>query len=124
MFDLDNFISTYITKRSRSLFRQDIEDNYNLLKEKIRGKSVLVIGGAGSIGSSFIKALLPFEPSALVVVDANENALTELTRDLRSTQDMFLPDDYLTYPMDYASEVFERMSSSICIEKFNIDLGH
>ena len=38
------------------------------------GKSVLVIGGAGSIGSSFIKVLLPFKPASLVVVDTNENA--------------------------------------------------
>ena len=54
-------------------------------------KRVLVIGGAGSIGSSFIRALLPFMPSRLVVVDLNENGLAELTRDLRSTEGMYVP---------------------------------
>jgi FlaA1/EpsC-like NDP-sugar epimerase len=68
-----------------------------------------VIGGGGSIGSSFIKAVLPFRPGALVVVDTNENALTELSRDLRCTKGLFIPEDYVTYPMDFASSVFRKM---------------
>ncbi len=109
MINLDSFISTYVTKRPSSMFLPDIEANRQALTDKIQGKSVLVIGGAGSIGSSFIKALLPFKPRSLVVVDINENALAELTRDLRSTKGMFVPDDYVPYPMDFASEVFEKM---------------
>lgn len=109
MFDLDNFISTYVTKREESMFLQDIEDNREVLLEKIEGKTVLVIGGAGSIGSSFIKAILPFKPASLVVVDINENALAELTRDLRSTKGMYVPEDYIPYPMDFASPTFEKM---------------
>ena len=109
MFELSGFISEYVTKRQESMFLKDIENNNKTLKKKIEGKSVLVIGGAGSIGSSFIKAVLPFEPDSLVVVDINENALAELTRDLRSTKDMYVPDDYIPYPMDFASSVFEKM---------------
>jgi len=109
MFDLYYFISKYVTKRPQSMFLQDVENNKEKLIKKIEGKSVLVIGGAGSIGSSFIKAILPFKPSALVVVDTNENALTELTRDFRSSKGMFVPEDYITYPMDFASPVFEKM---------------
>lgn len=112
MFNLDQFISEYVTKRPVSMFLQDIEANRALLSERICNKSVLVIGGAGSIGSSFIKALLPFKPKTLVVVDTNENALAELTRDLRSTKGMFVPDDYIPYPMDFASPVFEKMFRS------------
>lgn len=109
MFDLDKFIGSYVIKRSYSMFLQDIEENRNELSAKIAGKSVLVIGGAGSIGSSFIKAVLTFKPTSLVVVDINENALAELTRDLRSTKGMYIPEDYITYPMDFASPVFEKM---------------
>ena len=94
------------------MFHSDIEKNKVTLAKKINGKSVLVIGGAGTIGSSFIKALLPFSPASLVVVDTNENALAELSRDIRSTKGMFVPDDYLPYPMDYASSVFEKMFRS------------
>ncbi len=112
MFSLDLFISEYVTKRPTSMFYPDIESNRALLRENITGKSVLVIGGAGSIGSSFIKAILPFNPGSLVVVDINENALAELTRDLRSTNGMFVPGDYIPYPMDFASPVFEKMFRS------------
>lgn len=109
MFSLDQFINQYVTKRSSSMFYPDIEKNKANLIERIEGKTVCVIGGAGSIGSSFIKAILPFRPASLVVVDTNENALTELTRDLRSTKGMFVPKDYFTYPMDFSSPVFEKM---------------
>lgn len=109
MFNLERFISQHVTKRAQSMFRQDILMNQDVLTKKIKGKRVLVIGGAGSIGSSFVKAILPFQPASLVVVDYNENALAELTRDLRSTKNMFVPDDYVPYPMDFASPVFEKM---------------
>ena len=109
MFNLEKFIGKYVTFRSESMFGKDIEDNREALSAKIKGKSVLVIGGAGSIGSSFIRAILPFEPRSLVVVDTNENALAELTRDLRSTKGMYVPEDYVPYPMDFASETFEKM---------------
>lgn len=108
MFNLDKFISTYVTKRPNSMFDEDIHDNLGGLSDTIVGKSVLVIGGAGSIGSSFIRAILPFQPSELAVVDTNENALTELTRDLRSSGSC-VPDLYRPYPMDYSSLTFQRM---------------
>lgn len=109
MFNLEQFISSYVTKRQASLFLKDVGKNKEVLKNKIQNKTTLVIGGAGSIGSSFIKAILPFKPASLVVVDTNENALAELTRDLRSTKGMYVPEDYVTYPMDFASPVFEKM---------------
>ena len=109
MFSLEQFINQYVTKRPESMFLPDIERNRQELGDRIGGRSVLVIGGAGSIGSSFIKAILPYEPGALVVVDTNENALAELTRDLRSTRGMYIPEDYISYPMDFASPVFEKM---------------
>ena len=109
MFDLDAFLGKYVILRSESMFAKDIEENTQTLSRKICGKTILVIGGAGSIGSSFIRAILPFHPASLVVVDTNENALAELTRDLRSTRGMYMPPEYVTYPMDFASPVFEKM---------------
>ncbi len=109
LFQLDQFISDYVIKRHQSMFVGDVIRNNKTLKERIQGSSVLVIGGAGSIGSSFIKEILLFQPGSLVVVDTNENALAELTRDLRSTKGMFIPQDYIPYPMDFSSEVFRKM---------------
>ncbi len=111
MFNLDAFINKYVIKRDRSMFADDVEAHKTELTERIKGKSVLVIGGAGSIGSAFIKAILPYGPSELVVVDTNENALTELTRSLRSDEKLskHIPEVYLPYPMDYSSITFHRM---------------
>lgn len=109
MFDLDSFIAKYVTRRNESLFGQDLESAHDLISRRVSGKRVCVIGGAGSIGSQFIKALLPFRPSSLVVVDLNENGLTELTRDLRSSCGMYVPEDYRTYSIDFAGGVFERI---------------
>ena len=109
MFNLDKFIAEKVINRSQSMFLDDLNDNRELIGDKICGKSILVIGGAGTIGSSFIKAILPFKPSSLIVVDTNENALAELTRDLRSTKGMYIPEEYIPYPMDFSSPVFEKM---------------
>ena len=84
-FNLDNFISTYVTKRAESLLAEDFLKYNAELNNRINGKKVLVIGGAGTIGSSYIKAILKFNIAKLVVVDINENGLTELVRDLRSS---------------------------------------
>lgn len=109
MINVSKFIGKYITNRPQSMFLQDIEANKETLKSEIEGKSVLVIGGAGTIGSSYIRAVLPFKPSKLVVVDISENGLTELTRDLRSTYNMYVPQDYRTYPLNFADPIFEKI---------------
>ncbi len=85
MFNLDKFIADSVTFRPVSMFEPDIQANAEKLTQEIKGKNVCVIGGAGSIGSSFIKAVLRFEPASVVVVDLNENGLAELVRDVRST---------------------------------------
>ena len=109
MFNLNKFISDSITKRPVSLFAADIEKNKEQLQREIEGKSVCVIGGAGTIGSSFIRAILPFKPSKLIVVDLNENGLAELTRDLRSTHGMYVPEEYRAYTLNFADPIFARI---------------
>ena len=79
------------------------------LNKRINGKKVLVIGGAGTIGSSYIKAILKFKIAKLVVVDINENGLTELVRDLRSSTEYNIPDEFITYPVNFGDRVFEKL---------------
>ena len=109
MFNLDKFISDSVTFRPVSMFAPDIEENKEKLTEEIKGKKVCVIGGAGSIGSSFIKAVLRFEPKSVVVVDLNENGLAELVRDVRSTEGLFVPDEFRCYTLNFADPIFERI---------------
>lgn len=108
-FNLENFISTYVTKRPKSLLADDFNKYNAELNKRINNKSVLVIGGAGTIGSSYIKAILKFNIAKLVVVDINENGLTELVRDLRSSTEYNIPADFITYPVNFGDQVFEKI---------------
>ena len=109
MFNLDKFIADSVTFRPESMFKADIEANAEVLTREIKGKKVCVIGGAGSIGSSFIKAVLRFEPASVVVVDLNENGLAELVRDVRSTNGLYVPDEFRCYTLNFADPIFERI---------------
>ena len=109
MFNLDKFISDFVTKRPVSMFAADIEANKETLTKEIKDKKVCVIGGAGSIGSSFIKAILRFEPASVVVVDLNENGLAELVRDVRSTNGLYVPEEFRCYTLNFADPIFERI---------------
>ena len=109
MFNLDKFIADSVTKRPVSMFADDIEANKEALTKEIKDTKVCVIGGAGSIGSSFIKAVLRFEPKSVVVVDLNENGLAELVRDVRSTEGLYVPEEFRCYTLNFADPIFERI---------------
>ena len=109
MFNLEKFIADNVTFRQCSMFEADIEANSEDLSREIKGKKVCVIGGAGSIGSSFIKAVLRFEPKSVVVVDLNENGLAELVRDVRSTQGLYVPDEFRCYTLNFEDPIFTRI---------------
>ncbi len=112
-FNLDSFIKEYVIKRENSLLEPDFLKYDSELKQRINGKKVLVIGGAGTIGSSYIKAILRFQIAKLVVVDINENGLTELVRDIRSSVGYNIPEDFITYPINFGDRVFEKLFRQI-----------
>ena len=107
--NLDQFIKTCVTKRAQSLLQPDFEKYNTELHHRINDKKVLVIGGAGTIGSSYIKAILRFHIAKLVVVDINENGLTELVRDLRSSTGYNIPEEFITYPINFGDRIFEKI---------------
>ncbi|MCP4452305.1 MAG: polysaccharide biosynthesis protein [Planctomycetes bacterium] len=109
MINIEEFISKHVTLRQESYFKHDLEANHERLATEIAGKAVMVIGGAGSIGSSYIKALLRYGPARLCVIDVSENGLTELTRDLRSTYGMKVPEYYKAYPINFSDPIFDRI---------------
>lgn len=108
-FDINSFIDKHITRRNESLFMPDIHNNAEQLEKEIKGKNLLVIGGGGTIGSNFIKAVLQFSPRKVVVIDTNENGLTELVRDVRSTDGLTTPSEFLTYPVNFGDVIFEKI---------------
>ena len=101
------------TKKYKKIsFDIEVSSNNSLLLNKINNKSILVIGGAGTIGSSYIKQILKYKPSKITVVDINENGLTELTRDLRSSNLLDYNPEYITYPVNLLSDTFDKIFNS------------
>lgn len=107
--DLERFIREKVTNRRRSLLADDFTRHGDQLRERLDGKRVLVIGGAGSIGSHYIKAVLRFDVASVVVADVNENSLTELVRDLRSAGIYRMPHAFTTYPVSFSDRVFRKL---------------
>ncbi len=109
MMNLTEFINKNVVCREESLFAQDIEQNKECIRKEIEGKKILVIGGAGSIGSSFVRAILPFRPATLYIIDLNENGLVEVTRDLRSSCNLYIPHEYHSYTLDFADPILKHI---------------
>jgi FlaA1/EpsC-like NDP-sugar epimerase len=65
------------------LGRAPVELDMNSLQEFLRGKTVLVTGAGGSIGSELCRQVCRFGPARIVLVEQAENALFHIHRNLR-----------------------------------------
>ncbi len=88
--------------RNHALFTSDISTHSDILFEIISNSKFLVIGGAGSIGQAVSKEIFKRKPRKLHVVDLNENNLTELVRDIRSSFG-YIDGDFKTFALDIGS---------------------
>ena len=96
--------------RSTPLFKHDIEQFDSELNNKISTSSFLILGGAGSIGQSVVKEIFKRNPRIIHIVDLNENNLTELVRDLRSSIG-YISGEFKTFALDIGSEIFDVFMS-------------
>ncbi len=65
------------------LEREPIQLENNLIAENINGKTVLVTGGGGSIGSELCRQIAKYNPQQLLILDVYENAVYDLQNELR-----------------------------------------
>lgn len=108
-FDIERFVRGFMTRRPESLLQADFAAFADEMHRRIDGKRMLVVGGAGTIGSNYVKAALRgFRPAAMYVVDIDENQLTELTRELRAGAEYAVPAEYVTEPIDLGSPLFDK----------------
>ena len=64
------------------LERDPIELDNKLICEDIEGKTILVTGGGGSIGSELCRQIVKFKPEKLIILDIYENTTYELQNEL------------------------------------------
>jgi len=67
------------------LRREPVELDSATIFEKVAGKTVMVTGAGGSIGSEISRQLFHFKPTHLVLVDCGENSLFLLDNELAPT---------------------------------------
>jgi len=65
------------------LFRAPIEINSDKTGSFYRGKTVLITGGGGSIGSEICRQIAKFGPKKLIVLDIYENNAYDIQQELR-----------------------------------------
>lgn len=65
------------------LGREQIKLHNPLIEEIIIGKTILVTGAAGSIGSELVRQILAFKPAQLILVDQAESPLFDLKMELQ-----------------------------------------
>jgi FlaA1/EpsC-like NDP-sugar epimerase len=68
------------------LQREPVRTDIQSLREYMGGKSVLVTGAGGSIGSELARQIAKYNPSNLILLDRYENSLFYLDRELREAQ--------------------------------------
>ena len=97
--------------RSHELFDIDIKTSEDELKDKVSSSSFLVLGGAGSIGQAVTKEIYKRKPKKLYIVDINENNLTELVRDIRSSLG-YIKGNFKTFALDIGSVEYDAFINS------------
>lgn len=97
--------------RTHSLFTDDINKFSSQIASKIKGRRVLVVGAAGTIGQATAKQFFYHEPAVLHAVDISENNLVELVRDIRSSfgYNQTVLD---TFVLDVGNQEFDRFMLS------------
>ncbi len=67
------------------LGRDSIKVDMSEIKEFISGKTVLVTGGGGSIGSELCRQISKYHPEKLIIFDIYENSAYSVQQELRAT---------------------------------------
>ena len=70
--------------------RSQRDFNVKASEDLVRGKTVLVTGAAGSIGSELCRVLAGFGPSRLILLDINESGIFDLAEELRASSSIVI----------------------------------
>jgi len=80
---------------NKLLGRDPISTDLNKIQEYIKGKRILVTGGAGSIGSEIVRQLVKFGASSVTVFDNAEASMFHLEQEISRS----FPNSHIKYVM-------------------------
>ncbi len=83
------------------LERDEIKLDEEGIRNELRGKTIMITGASGSIGSELVRQILSYEPAKVILIDQAESGLFDLEVELKDK---------------YASESFEIAVADICNE--------
>jgi len=66
------------------LGRDQVEPDFNLVRKCVEGKSVMVTGGGGSIGSELCRQIMQYSPDKLVILEQSEENLYKITEEIHN----------------------------------------
>src|SRR5690606_28097187 len=69
------------------LGRSSVPPDLDLIREMIVGRTVMVTGAGGSIGSELCRKIAQWSPQRLVLFEANEFALYKIDKELMARND-------------------------------------
>ena len=95
----------------RDQIKIDLEKN----QSQYHGKSILVTGAAGSIGSEIVRQLLRFTPARIILYDQAETPLFDLKNELNQKDSKV----ELHY---YLQSITNRSAIEQCFQEFSIDI--
>jgi FlaA1/EpsC-like NDP-sugar epimerase len=100
------------------LSRDVVAPNTELLSICITGKSVMVSGAGGSIGSELCRQIIALEPSRLILLDISEFALYTIEQELREIQGA---NELSVELVAFIGSVLETEKCTRILAAFNVD---
>ena len=73
------------------LGRQEVELDINGISHTLKGKTILVTGAGGSIGSEICRQVLRFQPKSLILLGHGENSIYQIQMELQGHQAKIVP---------------------------------
>lgn len=95
------------------LGRSSVPADQSLLDGMIRGRTIMVTGAGGSIGSELCRLIMKWEPRRLVLFESSEFALYQIERELRAVENS---------PIEAVlASITERVSVEEAISRFRVE---
>ena len=96
------------------LGRSSVPADPELVRDMIEGRSIMVTGAGGSIGSELCRLIVKWSPQRLVLFEANEFALYQIDRELSAVRDRAI--------VPVLGSITDPRSVENAIEKFSVQV--